>query len=51
MGKKFNSVTDVESGILEFLQSNSAEWYQKGIQNLNDRWLKTISNDGRYFEE
>ena len=51
MGKKFNSVTDVESGILEFLQSKPPEWYQKGIQNLAERWLKTIANEGLYFEE
>jgi histone-lysine N-methyltransferase SETMAR len=49
-GRQFNKVNDIEAGCLEFFASKSKEWYRTGIEQLADRWLKTIEHDGFYFE-
>ena len=38
-------------GIQEFFASKDRNWYQKGIEQLADRWLKCIEAGGLYFEE
>jgi len=48
-GRNFSNVKDVEIACLEFFSSRSKGWYLKGIQELSERWLKTIKHNGLYF--
>ena len=50
-GRRFDNVEEVEAGITTFFSSKSKEWYMRGIQELADRWTKTIEHDGLYFED
>jgi histone-lysine N-methyltransferase SETMAR len=50
-GRCFNSVQEVKNGVREFLASKPAEWYRHGIEQLAERWTRTIESDGLYFEE
>ena len=38
----------VSSGVFA---SKPAEWYRRGIEQLAQRWMKVIKNDGIHFEE
>lgn len=49
-GRRFVDVNDVENGCREFFSSKPKTWYHHGIQQLAQRWLLTIENDGMYFE-
>ena len=49
-GRNFTNVKDVEVACLEFFSSISKEWYLSGIQELTERWLKTIEHNGLYFD-
>jgi histone-lysine N-methyltransferase SETMAR len=49
-GRTFNNVEQVEKGCLDFFGSKTKEWYHRGIEQLADRWLKTIDSNGLYFE-
>jgi len=48
-GRSFSNVKDAEITCLEFFSSKSKDWYLKGIQELSERWLKTIEHNGLYF--
>jgi len=50
-GKSFNTIAEVEIGVQEFFSSKPTEWYREGIQQLAERWVKVIKNNGLYFEE
>lgn len=50
-GRRFNSEEDVKQGVTEFFASKPPEWYRRGIENLAERWLQVIENDGLYFAE
>ena len=52
-GRTFDSLEVVlENGCRrEFFASKPAEWYRRGIEQLAQRWMKVIKNDGIYFEE
>lgn len=49
-GRSFNDLDEVETACQEFFRSKEKDWYQQGIQQLADRWLKTIESNGLYFE-
>lgn len=49
-GRRFNNLDDVEKGCQDFFSSKDKDWYQSGIQQLVDRWIKTINSNGLYFE-
>ena len=49
-GRIFSNVDEVERGCLDFFGSKNKEWYHRGIEQLADRWLKTIDSNGLYFE-
>ena len=49
-GRRFDNLEQVENGVQEFFASKDKEWYQHGIQELAERWTKTIDHDGLYFE-
>ena len=47
-GRRFNSVDDVRVGIQEFFNSKDFYFYERGINNLVDRWEQTVAFDGDY---
>lgn len=49
-GRTFNDLEEVEIGCQEFFVSKDKEWYQHGMEQLADRWVKTIEFDGLYFK-
>jgi histone-lysine N-methyltransferase SETMAR len=49
-GRSFNNLVDVERGCREFFASKDKEWYKRGIEQLGERWLRTIESNGLYFE-
>lgn len=50
-GRRFETVDDVEEGCRQFFASKDKDWYRRGIQQLVERWQKTIEHDGLYFDE
>jgi histone-lysine N-methyltransferase SETMAR len=50
-GRRFSSEEEVKTGIAEFFASKTPDWYRHGIEQLAERWLRVIENDGLYFEE
>lgn len=49
-GRKFSNIDQVETACQEFFDSHDKKWYQNGIEQLAERWLKTIEHNGLYFE-
>lgn len=49
-GRSFKDLDEVETGCQDFFRSKDKEWYHRGMEQLADRWLKTIDNNGLYFE-
>ena len=49
-GRNFNNIEEVEIGCREFFHSKDKEWYRSGIEQLADRWIRTIEHDGLYFD-
>lgn len=50
-GRKFQDLNDIENACRDFFASKDTTWYQNGILQLSERWLKTIQHDGLYFDE
>lgn len=50
-GRRFNNLNEVRGGIQEFFNSKDRDFYQRGIEQLADRWLKCVEANGLYFEE
>lgn len=50
-GRRFVNINDVENGCHEFFDSKSPQWYRKGIEQLANRWIKTIEHEGIYFSD
>jgi hypothetical protein len=46
LGKKFQSVADVEFAVEEFFASKVVS---PGIKELAEKWVKTIEHEGLYF--
>lgn len=49
-GRSFNNLEDIKTGCLEFFDSKDKGWYKSGIEQLANRWLKTVESHGIYFE-
>lgn len=49
-GRCFNNLDEVEKGCQDFFSSKDKDWYERGIQQLADRWIQTINSNGLYFQ-
>lgn len=49
--KKFRNQIDIQNDILQFFESRSGDFYEKGIYKLLCRWQKCVDNNGQYFDE
>ena len=47
-GRRFNSIDEVRTGIQQFFDSKDLDFYQRGINNLVDRWEQIVAFDGDY---
>jgi hypothetical protein len=50
LGKKFQSVADVEVAVEEFFASKYKEWFYQAFKEFAEEWVKTIEHEGLYFE-
>jgi histone-lysine N-methyltransferase SETMAR len=50
-GRRFDSVAEVEEGCRQFFASKERDWYRRGIEQLAERWVRTIEHNGLYFDE
>lgn len=46
----FKSLDDIRKWIDDFIASKQPEFFRDGIQQLPERWLKVINNNGEYFD-
>ena len=49
--RHFYKIKKVEDVVRDFLASKPPEWYKIGIQKLSERWTKTVTIYGLYFEK
>lgn len=49
--RQFTTRVDVINGVRQFFNSQSIDFYNKGIQKLVSHWQKVIQCDGNYFDE
>lgn len=47
--KKFAKVDDVVRAVSDFFDSQSAQFWEKGIADLPSRWTTVVANDGDYI--
>jgi hypothetical protein len=50
LGKKFQSVADVEVMVEEFFAFKDKEWFYQAFKELAEKWLNTIEHEGLHFE-
>ena len=50
-GRSFANLDEVETGCRQFFASHDKSWYRHGIEQLAERWVRTIEHDGLYFDE
>ncbi|KZC05248.1 Histone-lysine N-methyltransferase SETMAR [Dufourea novaeangliae] len=48
--KTFRNRTNVEDTVLEFINTRTLDFYQKGIRKPVSRWQKFIESNGSYFD-
>lgn len=48
-GKSFESIDQIEDAIHEFFFSRDPDFYERGINNLVDRWEQIIGFNGEYM--
>ncbi|KZC06779.1 Histone-lysine N-methyltransferase SETMAR [Dufourea novaeangliae] len=48
--KTFRNRTNVDDTVLEFINTRTLDFYQKGIRKLVTRWQKFIESNGSYFD-
>lgn len=48
-GRRFTSLEEIQDQLSTFFNSKPAEFYNKGIQMLPDRWKQVIVNEGNYI--
>ena len=48
-GKKYKDMDDIKYGLLEFFGQKTPSWYEKGINDLVNRWSYIVDNDGNYI--
>lgn len=49
-GKRYDDIDELKAGIQEFFDSKPAQFYQRGIYNLLDRWDQIITYEGDYCD-
>lgn len=47
-GRRFGSIDEVREGIQQYFDSKDLDFYQRGINNLVDRWEQVVAFDGDY---
>ena len=50
-GRRFESIDEVKSITVQWLDSQSKSFYRDGLLKLKDRWLKCFNTDGDYVEK
>jgi len=50
-GRRFHNDQQVEEACREFFASKEQAWYRRGIEQLAERWERTIVHDGLYWED
>ena len=50
-GRRFENDGQVEEACREFFASKEPAWYRRGIEQLAERWERTIANEGLYWED
>ena len=48
-GRQFKDDDDLKSGLQNFFDQKSPEFYRKGIYDLPERWQYIVDHDGAYF--
>ena len=48
-GENFDDTKEVENYLTHFFDSQSPEFWKRGIESLVDRWRRVIDNDGNYL--
>lgn len=49
--KKFDDQAQLEKEVTDFFNSQSSEYWARGIETLPQRWGKVIDNDGEYITD
>jgi histone-lysine N-methyltransferase SETMAR len=49
-GKVWDTVEELEQGIITWLDGQPKDWFKKGIAKLVERWESVILSEGEYFE-
>lgn len=49
--EQFKTLDDVQKSLKKFIDSKSPSFFLTGIQQLPEKWLKCINNDGDYFPD
>ena len=49
--KTFNIEDDLKTGVHNFFQSRTKDFYKNGIIKLLNHWEKAIESEGSYFDE
>uniref|UniRef100_A0A8R1IFI2 Transposase n=2 Tax=Caenorhabditis japonica TaxID=281687 RepID=A0A8R1IFI2_CAEJA len=47
--KRFAKYEDLKMAVFDFFYSQSAAFWKKGIDDLPERWLTVVTNDGQYI--
>lgn len=47
-GKRFESTGEVEDAIHDYFFSRNPDFYERGINNVVERWKEVIDDDGEY---
>uniref|UniRef100_A0A8R1DZ90 Transposase n=1 Tax=Caenorhabditis japonica TaxID=281687 RepID=A0A8R1DZ90_CAEJA len=47
--KRFAKYEDLRMAVFDFFDSQSAAFWKKGIDDLPERWLTVVTNDGQYI--
>jgi histone-lysine N-methyltransferase SETMAR len=50
-GRRFDNDQQVEEACREFFASKEPAWYRRGVEQLAERWERTIAHDGLYWED
>lgn len=50
-GRRFDNDQQVEEACREFFASKEQAWYRRGIEQLAERWERTIAHVGLYWED
>jgi len=48
--ERFRSYEEIKNWLDNWIASKQADFYQRGIRVLPERWAKVVASDGAYFE-